>query len=144
MPARGVLLSVIAVALVAGIAAIGLWIAAGGSTPFAAKGYRVSVALPDVTGLSRGATVRISGVDVGRVHGRVRGGGRREQAGDGGEVALVIVSGGQRCPHRLRPCLHVRASLRRGNRWPSARPTVLRELLPAVPVSGAAASSAAP
>jgi virulence factor Mce-like protein len=67
MPARGVLLSVIAVALVAGIAATGLWIAAGGSTPFTAKGYRVSVALPDVTGLSRGATVRISGVDVGRV-----------------------------------------------------------------------------
>ena len=67
MPPRGVLLAVLAVALGAALIAVGLWLRAGGAVPLAPQGYRVSVALPDGTGLARGAGVRISGVDVGRV-----------------------------------------------------------------------------
>jgi phospholipid/cholesterol/gamma-HCH transport system substrate-binding protein len=44
-----------------------LWLNFGGSVPLQPKGYRVNVAFPEATQLSREADVRISGVRVGRV-----------------------------------------------------------------------------
>jgi virulence factor Mce-like protein len=44
-----------------------LWISFGGSTPFAAQGYRMKVAFPEANELATGADVRIAGVNVGKV-----------------------------------------------------------------------------
>jgi phospholipid/cholesterol/gamma-HCH transport system substrate-binding protein len=44
-----------------------LWLSFGGSVPLQPKGYRVTVAFPEATQLSKEADVRISGVPVGSV-----------------------------------------------------------------------------
>src|SRR5687767_3512926 len=44
-----------------------LWLAFGGSSPLAAKGYRIHVVFPEATTLLQEADVRISGVKVGEV-----------------------------------------------------------------------------
>jgi len=67
LPPRRVLLGMILAAFVAVVVAIALWVRADGGVPFQARGYQVSVRLPDGTGLVRGADVQLSGVVVGRV-----------------------------------------------------------------------------
>jgi phospholipid/cholesterol/gamma-HCH transport system substrate-binding protein len=44
-----------------------LWVAFGGPTPLAPKGYRLTVSVPEATQLAEEADVRISGVPVGKV-----------------------------------------------------------------------------
>ena len=44
-----------------------LWVAFGGATPFAAKGYQVKVNFANAGQLATQADVRISGVPVGKV-----------------------------------------------------------------------------
>ena len=44
-----------------------LWIDFGGTSPFAAQGYRIVVAFPQANELATGADVRIAGVNVGKV-----------------------------------------------------------------------------
>lgn len=53
-----------------------LWVSFGGPTPLAAKGYRVSVRIPEATQLAKQADVRISGVSVGKVVSLTRNGHR--------------------------------------------------------------------
>src|SRR3954463_8547233 len=44
-----------------------LWLAFGGSIPFAPKGYRFTTSFGEATQLAKKADVRISGVSVGKV-----------------------------------------------------------------------------
>lgn len=67
------------------IVTIGLYTAFGGSTPFAAEGYRVSLPLPDATNLVPGSGVQIAGVKIGRVVSVSR-------AGNGATVTIELQS----------------------------------------------------
>lgn len=48
--------------------ALTIWLSFGGVTPLAARGYRVSLTLPDASDLYVGSDVAVSGVKVGEVH----------------------------------------------------------------------------
>ena len=45
-----------------------LWLTFGGSIPLRSEGYRFTVKFPEATQLAQEADVRISGVNVGKVH----------------------------------------------------------------------------
>ena len=49
-----------------------LWLSFGGPIPLAPKGYRFQVSFPEATTLAEQADVRIAGVSVGKVSGKVR------------------------------------------------------------------------
>jgi phospholipid/cholesterol/gamma-HCH transport system substrate-binding protein len=66
-PTWRLLLIPITFALVCVALLIFTWHWFGGSLPFQAAGYRVSLSFPDATGLVDGSDVQIAGVDVGKV-----------------------------------------------------------------------------
>src|SRR4051794_33256073 len=80
-----------------------LWNAFGGGVPLKAKGYQVTVALPEADLLAQQADVRISGVSVGRV---VRTG---RDAGDANRKDAVLEIDARYAPLRR----DVRATIRR-------------------------------
>jgi virulence factor Mce-like protein len=61
-----------------------LWIAFGGSSPLATKGYRLHVLVPEATQLANQSDVRISGVNVGKV---IK---LREGAGDRTDITIEL------------------------------------------------------
>jgi virulence factor Mce-like protein len=63
--------------------AVGLWTAFGGTIPFAATKYKVGLSLPNVSNLTPGAAVTVSGVTVGHVDSISR-------EGDAGRVELAL------------------------------------------------------
>lgn len=101
-PAR--LFAVVAFALVCFGLMLWLWNAFGGAVPFASKGYRVVVALPEADLLSAQADVRISGVPVGHVVAV-----RRHSADDPNRKDAVLELDPRYAPLRS----DVRATLRR-------------------------------
>ena len=66
-PSLGRVLTMVAFGLSCFAIVLFLWFSFGGSVPLQAKGYRVTVQFPEATQLAQQATVRISGVSVGKV-----------------------------------------------------------------------------
>jgi phospholipid/cholesterol/gamma-HCH transport system substrate-binding protein len=66
-PSVGRILAMVVFALSCFVILMFLWLNFGGSVPLQPKGYRVTVAFPEATQLSKEADVRISGVPVGSV-----------------------------------------------------------------------------
>lgn len=75
-PTKGRLLVMVLFALSCFGLLLFLWVSFGGTTPLSARGYRVSVRIPEATQLAQQSDVRIAGVSVGKVVSLERDGDR--------------------------------------------------------------------